>query len=68
MPHTASYDELSTFAQTSAAPTAATSTPELPASVRTNRRNGAAMSWAHAVRPDIRDEGRSVTGIPRPVS
>ncbi|GIG88376.1 hypothetical protein Pen02_33120 [Plantactinospora endophytica] len=67
MPHTASYECSETFAQTSAATMASTSTPALPDSVRAKRRNGAAMSCAQAVRPDNRDEDGSVTGIPRPV-
>ncbi len=45
------YDEESTFAQTSATTTAATSTPALPDSVCRNERSGAERPRCHKVMP-----------------
>jgi hypothetical protein len=51
VPHTRSYDDAPTFAQTSAATVAARRTTALPVSVRRNCRSGVCRLRAHAVRP-----------------
>ncbi len=50
--HTCAYDVMSTFAQTSAATTPASSTAALPVSVRRNVRSGVSRFRAHAVRAE----------------
>src|ERR1700674_3011395 len=49
---TRSYEAMSTFAQTSAATVAASSTAALPVSVRKKLRSGVSRFLTHAVRPE----------------
>src|SRR5262249_24088191 len=50
--HTWTYDSMSTFVQTRAATTPASSTAELPVSVRRKVRSGVSRFRTHAVRPE----------------
>src|SRR5262245_33102281 len=63
VPQTDSYDEASTFTQTSAASAAASRTAAPPVSVRRNDCSGVRRLRTHAVRPVNADAGASVTSL-----
>ena len=60
--HSESYDDASTFTQTSAATAAASKTAAPPVSVRRNSRSGGGNVRAHAVRPE-KSDGRPLGSL-----